>query len=99
MKRREFLVKTSLAVAALPTLLHSNRLLGANERLSLGVIGCGGRGKALMGEIRQFSKELNVETTALCDVWRINLERAAALVKNGGEEGLASSLDFRNCYH
>ncbi len=57
------------------------RVPGANERISIGIIGAGGRGQALMGEINQLAKDHNVEITAVCDVWKVNLNHTAAAVE------------------
>ena len=79
MSRREF-VGTSLA--ATTTAASFARILGANDRISIGIIGCGDRGReALMKEIMEFQKETNVEITAVCDPWRQMREQAVAQVK------------------
>jgi predicted dehydrogenase len=55
------------------------RVAGANDRLSIAVIGCGGRGReALMTGVHKHHKEQNLEITAVCDPWRIRRELAAA---------------------
>ncbi|HKE55972.1 MAG TPA: Gfo/Idh/MocA family oxidoreductase [Pyrinomonadaceae bacterium] len=54
-----------------------NRILGANDRISLGHIGVGRRGKELDWIVAKL-KEKNVEMTAVCDLWKINREAAAA---------------------
>jgi len=61
--------------------LVGGRVLGANDRLSIGIIGCGDRASALMGEIQGLAKEREAEITALCDVWKVNLGKAASRVK------------------
>ena len=85
LNRRQFFSKSaagaaSLALASIAS--KPSRVLGANDRISIGVIGCGGRGQYLMGEANKFTEKLNVEINTLCDVWRINRERAAAKVRN-----------------
>ena len=51
----------------------------ANERISIGVIGCGGRGfRAHMPGVHKHDKEQNIEITAVSDPWRLRRERAAA---------------------
>ena len=58
------------------------RVLGANERISLGLIGCGGRGVgAHMKGIHPWDKQENVEFTAVADPWRPRREEAAAVVQ------------------
>jgi len=55
------------------------RIRGANDRISIGVIGCGGRGiGAHMAGVAPFAKEQNIEITAVCDPWRLRREAAAA---------------------
>ncbi len=79
LSRREF-VGTSLA--ATTTAVSFTRILGANDRISIGIIGCGDRGRqALMKDILEFQKETNVEITAVCDPWRQMREQAAVQVK------------------
>src|SRR5215813_6000792 len=77
--RREF-IKGSVATAAglTMTAANSDRALGANDRLRVGLIGCGGRGDYLLGETLKSAQALNVDIVALCDVWKVNLERTAA---------------------
>lgn len=77
--RRTF-IKTSVAMTAGATLSSGwpQRILGANDRLRVGLIGCGGRGNYLIDETLKSAVALNVEIVALCDVWKINLERTAA---------------------
>jgi len=59
------------------TALSYGRILGANDRVSLGHIGVGRRGKGL-DEIVARLKSKNVEMTAVCDLWKVNREAAAA---------------------
>ncbi len=55
------------------------RVLGANDRLSIAVIGCGGRGyDAHMPGLNAHANTQNVEITAVADPWRQRRERAAA---------------------
>jgi predicted dehydrogenase len=79
--RRAFFAETSaagVAVLAAPRLAAAQ---GANYRLSIGMIGVGGRASSHLREIARLSKQCNVEITALCDVWKVNLDKAAASVK------------------
>lgn len=61
------------------TAAQARRVMGANDRIGIAVIGCGGRG--LLNEVLQFANEMNVETVAVCDTWRQQREKAAAKVK------------------
>jgi predicted dehydrogenase len=58
------------------------RVVGANDRISIGIIGCGGRGyNAHMKGLQAHVKATNFEVTAVCDPWRQRRERAAARAK------------------
>ena len=86
--RRNFL-KTSAGVAAAaylgPTSLtaaEQKRSIGANDRIRIGIIGCGGRGReAHMKGIYNHVKATNFEIVALADPWRVAREQANAMVK------------------
>ncbi len=69
--RREF---AAVAAAATP-----GRVMGANDRIGIGMIGCGRRG--LLKEVLQFARETNVEVTAVCDTWREPREAAVEQVR------------------
>jgi predicted dehydrogenase len=60
------------------TALSYGRIPGANERISLGHIGIGNRGRGLEWIVSQLAAKLNVEVTAVCDLWKVNRERATA---------------------
>ena len=72
MDRRQFVLAAGGAAA-------SARAAGANDRIGVAVIGCGGRG--LLNEVLQFGRECNVEVAGVCDTWRQQREKAAATVK------------------
>ncbi|MBS1810805.1 MAG: Gfo/Idh/MocA family oxidoreductase [Acidobacteria bacterium] len=73
MKRREF-IKSSTAVVT-TTAVSYNKILGANDRVHLALIGCGGRGTQVA---RLMQAVPNVEYNALCDVYLPNAEGARA---------------------
>jgi len=78
--RRRFLKATAGTGAALALSAASyGRIKGANERISIGVIGCGSRGiGAHMAGVNAHAKEQNIEITAVCDPWRLRREQASA---------------------
>lgn len=87
MQRRTFLRNAGAAVAW--TAFSSSRVLGANERLRVGLIGCGGRGRLVMQNILQAPE---TELVGACDVYDSNARQAATEI--GG--GRASTFrDFR----
>ena len=77
-KRREFFVGTALTAAA------AKRVWGANDRIGIGLIGCGNRGiNALMKDALRFREEANSEFRAVCDIWRQHREEAVAYAAKG----------------
>src|SRR5207245_10803496 len=79
--RRECLQKSAVVAgsAALGnSSLYYSRIVGANERIALGHIGVGVRGRELQGMAAELKTSKNVEMTAVCDLWTVNLERAIA---------------------
>lgn len=82
MNRRAFLSKSAAAIAStavLPrTALSYDKILGANDRISLGHVGIGSRGKDLDLIASQLKSSHHVEMTAVCDLWSVNREKAVA---------------------
>jgi len=75
--RREFITKTTGGAAGLAfTAASWNNVLGANDRIRLGVIGTGNRGSDVM---KWFQKEPDVEIVALCDCYDRYLNAALEL--------------------
>ena len=81
--RRSFLRTATAGSAALAMSAASySRVLSANDRISIGIIGCGGRGLgAHMPGINEHAKSQNIEITAVCDPWRLRREEASARAK------------------
>ncbi len=57
------------------------RVLGANDRIRLGQLGCGSRSEGHVHMTELASKQMPVETVAVCDIWSKARERRAAQVK------------------
>jgi len=62
--------------------------------LSIALIGVGGRGSDHLRDLGSLSQECNVEITAVCDVWKVNLDKAAAMVKNASGKRPRTSTRF-----
>ncbi len=81
--RREFLTKSATLVAGSAafarTALSYDKILGANDRISLAHIGNGSRGSDLDWIAAQLKTSHKVEMTTLCDLWRLNREKAVAV--------------------
>ena len=67
LNRRDF------ARASALTALSYSRVLGANDRVALGVVGTGGRGTYVMS---LFQNEPEIEVRALCDVYAVKVDQA-----------------------
>ena len=61
------------------TALSYSRVLGANDRLRLGAIGVGERGR---GDLRNFQKSPGVEIAAVCDIYAEQIDKAKQLAPN-----------------
>jgi len=58
-------------------------VVGANDRIRVGMIGCGGRNTWLVTKwLLDASKKLNAQVIACCDIWRQKRERAAAMIQD-----------------
>ncbi|MFC1558739.1 Gfo/Idh/MocA family protein [candidate division KSB1 bacterium] len=88
MKRREFLKKTGTIAlgAGLSTLSH--KVLGANERINLGVIGTG---RIAWENMNVFLENNDVQIGAVCDVYQPHLQKGIELT-GGKAKGYG---DFR----
>jgi predicted dehydrogenase len=56
------------------------RILGANDRVRLGQLGCGQRSEGHVHMAQLASRTFPVETVAVCDLWSLARERRAAQV-------------------
>ena len=77
--RRQFMAATGLAASA--GVFGIRPAFGANERISVGLIGTGDRCSAHLRELAKLKDSHNVTVTAVCDVWRLNREGAAKRVE------------------
>ena len=74
--RRKFVKTTSAAAIGTPLILKSSLIKGAgisaaSDKINLGIIGCGGLGKANMFAAADHP---DVVVTAACDVWKERLD-------------------------
>jgi predicted dehydrogenase len=58
-----------------------SRIIGANERINVGVIGCGGMANAHMEALLKMNESDNVEIAAVCDIYTKRLDKAKELTK------------------
>jgi predicted dehydrogenase len=86
LERRSFIkggIATGVTVAA------GNKILGANDRIRVGVIGLGREGRGVM---RTFARNTDVEIAAICDVYE---QQIGVAMKEAKLEGVRTVKDFR----
>jgi predicted dehydrogenase len=88
--RREFLKDSAVASAAAAAWggLAPARVLGANDRVRVGVLGAGGRARGLM---RNFLNVPGVEIVAVCDVYQPATDEAIKIAGAAAQ----STFDYR----
>lgn len=96
--RRDFLKTASSVGAGLgiagsalakPGRMASSRVLGANDRINIGVVGVGGRGFYVSREFVKAGETENAQIVAVCDVYEKRKKKAAETYKADGY------LDYR----
>src|SRR5438128_11377206 len=88
--RRDFL-KTSAASAGVFAIggLPSHAIVGANDRIGFGVIGCGGQGTGHVNSLVKRSEPDNIKVLAVSDVYQRRVTRAKSICEGEGY------LDYR----
>jgi len=74
LSRRNFVKTTSVAAIGSPLILKSSLLSGktaANDKINLGIIGCGGLGKV---NLNAAAAHPDIVVVAACDVWKERLD-------------------------
>ena len=83
--RRDFVKMGGAALAATTVSWNASSyaaIVGANDRVRVGVVGCGDRMKgALIPAFLQHSKEMNFEFVAVSDIWNRRREEGAAYIQ------------------
>ena len=87
--RREFL---AAAGAGVMTAASYRRILGANDRVGIGVIGFGLIGKQHIADLKKFK---DVELLGMCDVYKPRLDEGLAYMESPNAKGYS---DFRKMY-
>ena len=90
--RRGFLQGTAAASAWLLTPRLLGNVLGANDRLNLGVIGTGGMGTAHLRGLTERRERDNVKVIRVCDLYRRRLNQAVEII--GGGDG-SGTMEYR----
>ena len=86
LSRRNFLGKTAMGVTGAVLTANSatsmpaasyRRIVGANDRINIGFLGCGSRSKGHQRMVQMSAKDKNLDVVAVCDLWNKNRERTA----------------------
>ncbi len=86
--RRDFLKHTAVTAAAM-TAASRGRVMGANDRLNVGMIGVGGMGSGHLNALTTKAGDYKCNVVAVCDVYRRRVTRAKE--KCGGK----AYMDYR----
>jgi predicted dehydrogenase len=81
LSRRDFLGKTAVGITGAATVMTAKsygKILGANDRINIGFLGCGSRGRGHRQMVEMSEKDKNLGVVAVCDIWKLNREKAAA---------------------
>ncbi len=89
--RRAFVSASTASLVAYAA--GRGRILGANNRLRVGVIGCGGMATGHMNALLKMKESDNVEIVAVCDVYQKRLEEASALTQGRAIKDYRALLD------
>ena len=82
--RRKFVQTSAAGVLGLSSAISAqsyNRIAGANDRINLAFMGNGARGREHIEMAELSWKDKNLGIVAVCDLWKVNREKAAALCK------------------
>lgn len=104
--RRKFLKKSVLTTAGLSTLgavgfsaRSYGNILGANDRVNVGIVGFSNRCKhSLIPSMLDHNKQLNFEFTAVSDIWNRRREEAVAFVEEKAGNKIASARNNEELY-
>ena len=81
MDRRTFVTQSGAAmVTAGMTARSYARILGANNRVNLGIVGCGSRSEDLVSMAQISSRQVPLDIVAVCDLWNLARDRRAEQV-------------------
>src|SRR5437867_5981756 len=89
MSRRELIASSATAAVS----MAAPSVLGANDRINMGVIGVGGMGTGHVGSLVKRGHKDNVRVLAVCDVYRRRITRAQGICKGDGYMDYRKLLD------
>ena len=83
--RRKFVQTSAAGMIGLSATFSAQsygRILGANDRINIGFLGNGSRGREHIKMAEMSVSDKNLGIVAVCDIWKLNREKAAANCKN-----------------
>jgi len=89
--RRSFFYSAGMAITA----AEATRVMGANDRIQVAIIGLGGRGRA---HVNIYHNTHECTIAAICDVNQAARERGAALVKSVAGNAPKEYVDMRDVF-
>jgi len=89
LSRRSFIGATGAAATLTWTAASYSKVLGANDRIHVGLIGAGGMGSGHLGALDSLRKKNNLEVLAVADCWETRASQGASKV------GAKHFTDFR----
>ncbi|MDY0099783.1 MAG: Gfo/Idh/MocA family oxidoreductase [Bacteroidales bacterium] len=85
LSRRKFIGRTAAGIAGAAFTMNTSqsaasyrRIAGANDRVNIAFLGCGARSDGHQRMVKMSEKDKNLAVVAVCDIWKLNRERAAA---------------------
>ncbi len=88
LSRRKFIGKAAAGMAGAAITIKTaqsavsyNRIIGANDRVNIGFLGCGSRSTGHQRMVKMSEKDKNLGVVAVCDIWKNNREKAAGNCK------------------
>jgi predicted dehydrogenase len=93
--RRSFLKTAGVAAGAAAMSARSYaRVIGANDRLNMAFIGCGGMASHHLGELLTIREEENLGILAVCDVYKTRATQFQNKTKEAGAGDVPVTQDF-----
>jgi predicted dehydrogenase len=95
--RRSFLKQVSTGIVSASVLQSYNAVgaIGANEKIVIGLIGCGGMGRSLL---RSFAQQKDVEVAYVCDVDSKHTEQGKKIVQEAANKTPQVVRDMRKVF-
>ena len=87
--KRNFIAKTAVGITGLAASANTSamsaasykRIMGANDRINIGFLGCGHRSQGHQSMVKMSAKSKNLGVVAVCDLWTQHREQTAARCK------------------